>query len=274
MPNSKKNKTEDDNAFKAIMASTSIKEFIDAMNLYGCQRCTLSQHDNRIVICRGRLTADIMMIGEAPGKIEDQQGLPFVGPAGMLGDRMFASIGINTNHDMYITNVCLCRPVAPRGSGKQNYTPLMEQRALCLPYQIKQISLLDPKLIILAGLTAARAFLGTKMVQTMKQAAGKLFLPENGPLAGRHTFVLYHPAFLIHAKKKGEEIYKQIRQDTWKHLQILRDKIEELDIEVSGTRHICSVCNEGFISRRPYFVEGRPVCASCGKRSHVINEYL
>ena len=95
-----------------------------------------------------------MIIGEAPGKKEDADGLPFVGPAGQLMDKMFAGIGEDTNKDWYCGNVVKCRPVAESGSSKQNYTPTTEHHKACRPYITREITYLNPHIVVLVGKTA------------------------------------------------------------------------------------------------------------------------
>jgi DNA polymerase len=173
-----------------------------------------------------------MLIGEAPGAVENKQGKTFVGPAGRLCDRIFAAVGIDTNTDMYLGNICKCRPIATQGSGKQNYTPQVDQRTNCMPYIQREIELIDPQIIILAGLTAAKTLLGDKLIKNMGQSVGKIFKPSEGPLKGRESYVIYHPAYLIHAQKSG--MATEARQKMWEHVQFLRKRVDELGIELNG----------------------------------------
>jgi len=227
----------DNSAYVELMQVKDIHTFVDKLATYPCQRCSLSQRSAQKVIYRGNLNAKIVLVGEAPGLVEEQQGLPFVGPAGQLGDKIFESIGLDTNKDMWLSNICLCRPAAPEGSGKQNYTPIVEQKQRCMPYILKMIGLTQPKVVILAGLTAAQTLLGKKLIPNMKSCAGKFIdidsiFGTGNTKALTKVFVMYHPAYVIHAQKGGPEKAQEARRAMWEHMQILRDGLEE---EKNGT---------------------------------------
>ncbi len=218
---------------KEILESGDINVFLERLGSSNCRRCSLSQHDNRIVIFRGNPRAEIMLVGEAPGLVEDRQGLTFVGPAGVLCDNIFKAVGIDTNMDMYLGNVHKCRPVAPRSSGKQNYTPLAGQRKNCMPYILREIELIDPKIVIVAGLTAAKALMGWDNKVRMGDVAGTFFEKND-----RLYYIIYHPAYIIHAQKSGPAAAKESRQKMWEHIKCLRRKIDELGIQVSSPNPI------------------------------------
>jgi DNA polymerase len=169
-----------------------------------------------------------MLVGEAPGLYEDRLGKTFVGPAGLLCDKIFESVGIDTNQDMYLGNICKCRPVAPKGSGKQNYTPRAEQKKNCAPYIRREIELINPKIVVIAGLTAAQGLLGWDNKVRMGDIAGTFIEKE------RLYFVIYHPAYIIHAQKSGTVVALEARKKMWDHIKILRSKVDELGIQVSG----------------------------------------
>jgi DNA polymerase len=218
---------------KEILESGDINIFLERLGSSNCKRCSLSQHDNRIVIFRGNPEAEIMLVGEAPGLIEDQQGLTFVGPAGILCDKIFSAVGIDTNTDMYLGNICKCRPVAPRSSGKQNYTPLAGQRKNCTPYILREIELIDPKVVIVAGLSAAKALMGWDNKVRMGSVAGTSFEKND-----RLYYVIYHPAYIIHAQKSGPAAAKEARQTMWEHIKNLRKIVDERGIKVSSPNPI------------------------------------
>ena len=110
-----------------------------------CQRCPLAQSRSQIVFGEGRAPAELMLIGEAPGEVEDQTGRPFVGPAGQLLTKILASVGI-PREEVYITNVVKCRP--PR-----NRVPTKGEMAACWEWLAAQIALVNPKIIITLGNT-------------------------------------------------------------------------------------------------------------------------
>jgi len=111
--------------------------------VHDCTLCTLSQKRNRAVPGEGNLDADIVFIGEGPGFHEDQQGRPFVGPAGRLLEELLASISL-TREDVYITNMVKCRP-------PNNRDPLPGEIQACKPYLDRQIEIIGPKVIVTLG---------------------------------------------------------------------------------------------------------------------------
>ncbi|HFB54382.1 MAG TPA: uracil-DNA glycosylase, partial [Hellea balneolensis] len=112
----------------------------------------LSDHARQIVFARGNPKADIMFIGEAPGREEDKVGLPFVGPAGQLLDKMMAAIGLSEDN-AYITNVCNWRP-------PQNRNPSEDELAMCAPFITRHIELIAPKIIVIVGGVSLQALTG------------------------------------------------------------------------------------------------------------------
>lgn len=116
-----------------------------------CTRCSLYEKRSSVVIGRGNREADIMFIGEGPGFHEDQQGLPFVGPAGALLDKMLAAIDLSEKQ-VYITNIVKCRPPG-------NRDPRPEEQAKCMDYLRYQLTLVRPKIIIALGRIAAGAII-------------------------------------------------------------------------------------------------------------------
>jgi uracil-DNA glycosylase family 4 len=97
--------------------------------------------------------AAIMIIGEAPGQNEDEQGLPFVGRSGQLLDKILASVNLSTEREVYISNAIRCRP-------PNNRTPVAAELEACQPYLLEQIRLVNPKIILLTGATAVKSLIG------------------------------------------------------------------------------------------------------------------
>jgi uracil-DNA glycosylase family 4 len=199
----------------------------------GCKRCDLGfqPNINGCCVARGPNSTNKMIIGEAPGKEEDSKRLPFTGPAGRLLDEIWKAAGIDTK-DWYITNCVLCRPVAPYGSGKQNYTPRVEQRHRCRPYLDAQISLLRPRIIVAQGAVATAALIGATSVK-MGDYRGKLVeLPWPPGIYGlKFTTLLFpmiHAAAILHSS--GTERYDLYRQQTWDDIRKLKQILEERNI--------------------------------------------
>lgn len=178
--------------YQKAMNSSTYREFSECFNS-GCTRCSLCEHDNHPVVWRGNPDSKIMLIGEAPGAKEDQNGKPFSGPAGKLLDNIFRHVcGMDTNHDMLLTNVVFCRPVAPADSGKQNYTPKKEQTVRCWPFVERSIDLLKPKVIVACGRTALCALMDDDSMR-MNTWEGR-WLERKGV----SVFVMLHPAALLY----------------------------------------------------------------------------
>lgn len=146
------------------------------------------------VFGQGNPAADLMFIGEAPGQQEDQSGLPFVGPAGQLLDKMILAMGLS-RESVYITNVLKTRP-------PNNATPTRDEALACAPYLYEQIRIINPKVIVTLGLPATHLLLDT--TQPMRAMRGHFhsFPPASLSQTNLPTIDLmptYHPAFLLRA---------------------------------------------------------------------------
>jgi DNA polymerase len=199
---------------------------VEQLNIHllekGCKKCDLGFQDNINGCCvsRGDPSSSKMIIGEAPGKDEDSTRKPFTGPAGRLMDKIWASVGMDTN-DWYLTNVVLCRPVAPTGSGKQNLTPKAEQRKRCRSYMAQQIDLLRPKLIVTVGAIATAAVLFKPSIR-MGSYRG---VPIHQDF-GYTVFPMLHPAAILHAQRDPAK-HLQYRQQMWDDIRRLKTIVEE-----------------------------------------------
>ena len=165
----------------------SWKEADDLDTLYNrihnCRQCVLGKTRTKFVFGTGNPQADIMIIGEAPGKDEDEQGKPFVGRAGKLLTKIIESIDLK-REDVYIANICKCRPPG-------NRAPYSEEVAACLPFLLRQIEIIKPAFILALGATAVGSLTGTKPI--MAQARGKLTDFHGVPM-----LITYHPAALLY----------------------------------------------------------------------------
>ena len=211
----------------------SIGELNLILKEQGCRLCSLGFQPeiNGCCVSRGSSLTRRMILGEAPGKEEDSCGKPFSGPAGKLMDEIWASVGMSTN-DWYITNVCLCRPYMPRGSGKENFTPKQDQRDKCKIYLNKQIGLVNPRIIVTIGAVALEAILGHKVV--MGEHRGKLQMIRQGfygmlGLEPIWIFPMIHPAAILHCKGDKER-YDMYRQQTWDDIRELKRILTEKGI--------------------------------------------
>lgn len=159
-----------------------------------CRNCELCQQRKQAVPGVGDRQPDWLFIGEGPGAEEDARGEPFVGQAGKLLDAMLAAIDLNRNERVYIANAVKCRPPG-------NRTPEAGEMAACRPWLLRQIELLQPKVIVLLGKAAVHSLLGEdKALAAMR---GRRFEYAGIPVA-----VTYHPAYLLRNlpdKAKGWE---------------------------------------------------------------------
>jgi DNA polymerase len=153
----------------------------------------------------GNPNADLLLIGEAPGEQEDIQGEPFVGRAGQLLNKILEAIGF-TRDDVYIGNILVHRP-------PNNRDPLPEERERSLPVLIKQIAIINPKIILCLGRISAQTLLGTN--DAMKDMRGKFH-----PWHGYELTVTYHPAALLRNPNW--------KHDTWADVKMVRARYNEL----------------------------------------------
>lgn len=206
--------------YKYATETVVLHNFMSALE-QGCSRCTLAAYGHKPIVFRGNPESDIMLVGEAPGKVEQLERSPFVGPAGQLLDNMMKSIGLSTEDDMFITNAVYCRPTAPKGSGKQNYTPKDVQVERCTPFTEALIkNVIKPKIIIACGRIALQQLTGDKNIK-IGQYEGKWIETHGTP-----TFVMIHPAALLYLGDKTEAQSKKKRQ-VWLYLQEFRDSWKE-----------------------------------------------
>ena len=182
-----------------------------------CQDCELAKHRNRVVPGEGPASARILFIGEAPGFHEDQQGRPFVGPAGQFLDQLLASIGL-TRNGVYIANVIKCRPPS-------NRDPLPGEIQACNKWLDRQINLLNPAIIITLGRYSMARFFPD---ETISKIHGK-------PRFGKDTiyFPMYHPAAALH---QGN-LRKVIEADILKVPGLLSSRVNQ-DKEISQGKQL------------------------------------
>ncbi|MBB3932757.1 DNA polymerase [Kaistia hirudinis] len=170
--------------------------------------CSLKLTAKSLVFANGNPAGRVMFVGEAPGREEDLQGLPFVGRSGQLLDRMLASIGL-TRDDVYIANVVPWRPPG-------NRTPTPEETALCRPFIERQIELADPDFLICLGGASAKELLGT--TEGILRLRGQWHDFETGRRRIRAMATL-HPAYLLR-----QPLQKRL---VWRDLLTLRAALDE-----------------------------------------------
>ncbi len=173
--------------------------------------CALKRTAKNTVFADGVPGAPVMVVGEAPGADEDRLGKPFVGVSGQLMDRMFAAIGMSREHDLYITNILFWRPPG-------NRTPTLAEQAICLAFTRRHIELARPKVLVLAGGTAAKAVLDTtEGIMRLRGKWTKVRLDDGSELPTLPTF---HPAYLLRTPAS--------KRQSWYDLLALDKKLREL----------------------------------------------
>ena len=161
-----------------------------------CQKCVLGDTRINVVFSDGNPeTAKAILIGEAPGENEDKTGTPFVGRAGKLLNEFLEKAGISREKDLYIINTVKCRP-------PKNRVPSDEEKKLCEDYLLKQIEIINPKVVIFCGATALKSFYDKKVA--ISKIRGEVFDIEIGGKT-RKCIPIFHPSYLLryHSLEEG-----------------------------------------------------------------------
>ena len=192
-----------DNYIKTSNNSDSSRETLDSFkaSIENCEKCSLSLTRNKFVFGAGDTNADLFLIGEGPGEEEDSKGEPFVGKAGKLLDKILKSIGYTRDDNVFIANIVKCRP-------PENRNPLSSEIAECTPYLIKQINLINPKLIVALGKVAGQTLLKENML--IKEMREKTYHYNTIPL-----IITYHPVALLRNPS--------LKIDVWEDFQYIRN---------------------------------------------------
>ncbi len=168
-----------------------------------CHQCALGANRNKLVFGAGRSDARLIFVGEAPGREEDRQGEPFVGRAGKLLTRMIKAMGLERDQ-VFIGNILKCRP-------PENRTPTLAEMAICLPYILQQIDIIQPEIVCALGATALKGLLRDPRA-SIGGMRGK-FLDWRGT----KIMPTYHPAYLLRAPAE--------KPKTWEDLQVIMDDL-------------------------------------------------
>ena len=171
--------------------------------------CALKHTATRLVFCDGNPQARIMFVGEAPGRDEDIEGLPFVGRSGKLLDRMIAAIGLDRSK-AYIANVIPWRPPG-------NRTPTPQETQICLPFIQRQIELVNPDVLVTLGNPSTQALLSTR--EGIMKIRGKWFDYDTGTRTIR-AMATFHPAYLLRSPP-----YKRM---SWLDLRAIAKELEKV----------------------------------------------
>jgi len=162
-----------------------------------CRRCSLAATRTQIVFGVGNPCADLVFVGEGPGREEDERGEPFVGEAGRLLDRIIVAMGLQRN-DVYICNVVKCRPPG-------NRDPEPEEISACEPFLIRQLQAIQPKVIVALGKFAAQTLL--QQQTPISRLRGKWHSYQGIPL-----MPTFHPAYLLRTPQGKREVWEDMKQ--------------------------------------------------------------
>ena len=180
-------------------ACTSLDRLVAAVRAF--DGCALKRTATNTVIGDGNPQAALMIVGEAPGAEEDRQGLPFVGPAGRLLDRMLAAIGLDRSA-VYITNMLPWRPPG-------NRSPTAEELAICQPFLERQIELIAPRILVLVGGIAAKALLNRR--EGITRLRGQWFPFSTPRMEGTiQATATFHPAYLLRTPSAKREVWRDL----------------------------------------------------------------
>ena len=193
-----------DNAEPEATASTTDSWDVLQAEVASCTKCVLCKTRTQTVFGSGNKQADWMLVGEAPGQHEDEQGLPFVGNAGLLLTEMLRAIGLG-REEVFIANILKCRP-------PNNRDPLVDEVESCNEYLQRQQRLIQPKIILAIGRIAAQTLLKTD--EPLARLRGKVHTFNNTPVV-----VVYHPAYLLRSLPE--------KRKAWLDLQLAMQTVKD-----------------------------------------------
>ena len=171
-----------------------------------CTCCGLSKTRRNVVFGNGNPDAGIFIIGEAPGFDEDRIGKVFVGKSGQLLDKIFEACNFSRDKHLYISNILKCRPPGNRNPG-------VDEQKACIPYLLKQIDIIDPKILILLGSVPFKVFFGADVKITRDRGIWKNYF-------NRWVMPTYHPSALLRNPN--------LKTDSWKDFKDIIRKYREL----------------------------------------------
>jgi len=167
------------------------------LDIGNCVRCPLHEGRTKIVHSTGNFAADLMFVGEAPGADEDAQGIPFVGRSGQLLNKIIESIGLK-REDVFVGNINRCRPPG-------NRTPTLPEAKTCKPFLLREIAIVQPKVIVVLGNTACQNLLETKVGITKLRG-------EFQDYFGISVMPTFHPAYLLRDPTKKREVWEDMKK--------------------------------------------------------------
>ncbi len=188
---------------RAAAPATTGDETLESIraDLGECRRCKLCEGRRTIVFCDGNPAAELAFVGEGPGADEDAQGLPFVGAAGQLLNKIIGAMGMK-REQVWIGNIVKCRPPG-------NRTPEEDEIKECLPFLVRQIEVVRPRIVVALGATAAQTLTDSR--EPMGRMRGKI----RDLRIGRHDtkfMATYHPAYLLRSPDKKKDVWEDVQK--------------------------------------------------------------
>ena len=197
----------------AVPQHDTLDQLIDEMMNMGDD--PLANAGTRVVISRGNPKAKLLLVGEAPGPQENIQGVPFVGRAGQLLDKILLAANFDPQQDVYITNSVFRMP--PGEGGKAFRPPTTQEIEYYKPYLLKIIQLVDPVIILLTGNVACQSMLGTTGITRLRG--------EWSQIQGRWVMPIFHPSYLLRNPSRSPGSPKSLM---WEDIQTVRRKFDGL----------------------------------------------
>ncbi len=173
-------------------------EELDSL-VHSCTLCSLSNSRKNVVFGEGNISADIMFVGEGPGAMEDEMGRPFVGKSGQLLTKIIETMLELKRDDVYIANIVKCRPPL-------NRAPTLDEAQTCLPFLLRQIELVKPKIIITLGATAYQYLSGDHDTPISK-IRGEILEFSNAKM-----MPTFHPSFLLRNPSAKRYVYNDMKK--------------------------------------------------------------
>ena len=201
-----------------MSAGSASKLEVLAEQAAGCTKCRLSEARTNVVFGMGAPNADLMIIGEGPGKREDEQGLPFVGPSGKLLDQLLEEVGLRREENVYIANVVKCRPPG-------NRDPRDDEIESCKPYLRGQLEMVDPAVVLTLGNFSSKLLLRTSTGIT--KLRGQAY-----PWWRRHLVPTFHPAAALRGSAR---VLEEMRFDFALVRSVIDGRFESSATSGTGT---------------------------------------
>ena len=175
--------------FNAVTPFNEMDYFDLQSTCLSCNKCNLSQTRQNVVVGSGNVPCNLMIIGEGPGEQEDREGMPFVGRSGQLLTKILDSVGIQRDRDVYIANTVKCRP-------PENRNPHRNEIDACKDYLIRQVQLVQPKILLLLGNPSLKTVLGDQF--SITKVRGQWFTYAVSYMADPlYIMPLFHPSYLL-----------------------------------------------------------------------------